>query len=192
MSGNLVAVTPDRVIIDVAGVGYEVLVTPTTSAGLHTGQSATLSTYLVVREDALTLYGFTDADERATFLTLLSVSGIGPKLALAALAALTPDELRAAVATGDEDALCRIAGVGKKSARRMIASIGDKLGPAAAPLPPMSAATAEDPLVSALENLGWPHASALEAVAAERAANPGADDAQALRGALQYLGAQRG
>lgn len=190
LSGQVVYVGAQRAVIDVAGVGYEFLATPTTLADLREGQTQTVHTYLAVREDALTLYGFSSADERHTFAVLLGVSGIGPKLALATLSALTPAQLRQALADGDEAALCRISGVGRKSAKRMLLDIGDKLGPVGAS--GQAGSLGPDPLVGALENLGWPRADAEAAVAECRQQHVGADDATVVRAALVLLGRNRG
>ncbi|MDU0967765.1 MAG: Holliday junction branch migration protein RuvA [Actinomycetaceae bacterium] len=195
LTGTVRHVGLDRAIIDVGGVGYEVWATPTTLQGLHEGEDASVHTYLAVREDSMTLFAFASADERATYMTLLSVPKIGPKLALAALALFTPDELRAAVESGDEAALTRIPGVGKKSAQRMLIDIGDKLRPASGTVAGTSTvrgAAADDPLIGALENLGWPRAKAAEAMEVQRSAGGDMSDAALLRGALQYLGAHRG
>lgn len=194
LSGRVVEVGASAAVLDVGGVGFEILATPTTLASLREGDTATVHTYLLTREDVLALYGFATPDERACFQALLGVAKIGPKIALGALAVFTPDALRAAVEAGDEAALTRIPGVGKKSAQRLIIEIGDKLGPATSPAPAAapSLGAGSDPLVGALENLGWNRTQATEAVAAQRQADPDGDDAAVLRGALQYLGAHRG
>jgi Holliday junction DNA helicase RuvA len=128
VSGSVSAITPESVVIEVGGVGLLVSATVGTTTELRIGQHALLFTSLVVREDSLTLYGFLDSDDRNVFATLQSVSGIGPRIAMAALSVYSADQLRAAVHGGDETALTRIAGVGKKGAQRLILELGDKIG----------------------------------------------------------------
>ena len=119
VSGTVAAVAPDSAVVEVGGIGLRLMCTPSTLADLRVGSHAALATTLVVREDSLTVYGFAGEDERPVFELLQTASGIGPRLALAALAVLSADELRAAVATEDVDALCRIPGVGPKGARKI-------------------------------------------------------------------------
>ena len=154
-------------------------------------------TSMIVREDSMTLYGFESADERDVFTKLLSVSGIGPKIALAALAVLRPNDLRRAVRDQDLTARQRIPGVGKKSAQRMALEIGDKLGtPAALPGGETTAAPAptEDAVASevsaALVGLGWSEAQAAKAI--EKLAGSGLGASDMLRAALVTLGGGRG
>lgn len=166
------------------GLGLEFFATAATLSDLTVGETATVHTCLVLREDSLSLYGFTDASQRETFATLMQVKGIGPKLGLAALGLLSPAELAAAVAARDLATLQRIPGVGKKSAERMVIDIGDKLG-----ITQTGTAAATAPantVIAALTNLGWNQAQAAQAVAA---VEPG-DTATVLREALQYLGGQ--
>lgn len=180
-------------MISVGGLGMEFLATPSTLGTLRQGQVGRVHTHLVVREDSLTLYGFADTAERHAFTVLLGIPKIGPKIALAALAVLTPDQLRQAVTAGDHSALTAIPGVGKKSAQRMILDIGDKLGPAGSLQSPVGGdAGGNDALVDALENLGWQRAKAAQALEAVAADGAQLDQAALLRSALQYLGAQRG
>lgn len=131
LRGKVVSVAVDHVVLDVGGVGYQVHVpagTPMASPGAET----VLHTHLAVREDAMTLYGFPDAAGRTLFTTLLAVSGVGPKLALAALGTLGSTGLRRAVVTEDVAALTVVPGLGKKSAQRMILELREKLGALAA------------------------------------------------------------
>src|SRR5690606_32613851 len=115
-------------VIDVGGVGMTVLCTPATLARLRVGETATVATSLVVREDSLTLYGFADADERDVFERLQTASGVGPRLALAMLAVHTPEALRKAVAAEDTAALTAVPGIGRKGAQRIVLELRDKLG----------------------------------------------------------------
>ena len=119
---------PDGAVIDVGGVGLLVQCTPGTLAGLRTGERARVATSLVVREDALTLYGFASEDERNTFELLQTASGVGPRLALAMLAVFTPDALRRAVATEDLAALTTVPGIGRKGAQRIVLELAGRLG----------------------------------------------------------------
>src|SRR5699024_6015819 len=122
-----------------------------------------LATSLVVREDSLTLFGFAEAEERDVFELLQTVSGVGPRLALAMLAVHTPDDLRRAVAAEDIKALTMVPGIGQKGARRILLELGDRLGPATDATPAAAAAPASGTrtdVVTALTGLGWPAKSA--------------------------------
>ena len=134
LRGAVASVGLDHVDVVVGGIGFRVHVTPAFAQAAPRDEEITVYTSMIVREDSMTLYGFESADERDVFTRLMSVSGIGPKIALAALAVLRPDDLRRAVRDQDLATLQRIPGVGKKSAQRMALEIGDKLGsPAALP-----------------------------------------------------------
>lgn len=161
LRGQVIGVSGTTVALDVHGVGYAVNVTPKTLSQLRVGSEATLPVVLIVREDSMTLYGFLDTDERSVFELLLTVSGIGPKLAQTILSALEPSALSEALTTGNEAALVRVPGVGKKSAQRLILELGDKLVVHGRTAP--AATTWRDDVVSALTSLGW---SAKEATAA--------------------------
>jgi holliday junction DNA helicase RuvA len=128
LDGVVTAVAPDAAVIDVGGVGLSVQCSPGTLAGLRPGERATVSTSLVVREDALTLYGFGSDDERNTFELLQTASGIGPRLALAMLATFSPDGLRRAVAAEDLTALTAVPGIGRKGAQRIVLELAGRLG----------------------------------------------------------------
>ena len=176
LSGTIVAADAEGVVIDVNGVGYVVGVSTRTLADLPPpGSAATLAIETMVREDAITLYGFLDATERAAFRTLLTVQGVGAKVALALLGAFSPGQIAAAVATGDAKTLTRAAGVGARLAARLVTELKGKPGfVAAAAIPAAAAAPAPpaDPLladaVSALANLGYRRAEAEPALAAAR------------------------
>jgi Holliday junction DNA helicase RuvA len=126
--GQVAAVTGTEVVVDVGGVGLTLHCTPATTATTRVGNETTLAASLVVREDSLTLYGFSDADERAVFELLQTASGVGPRLAQAMLAVHSPDALRRAVATEDLAALTKVPGIGKKGAQRIVIELKDKLG----------------------------------------------------------------
>lgn len=118
----------DSVVVDVSGIGYQLLVSLRTLEGMSpVGQTCELSVYTHVREDALVLFGFQNDGERRIFLELLSVSGVGPKTALSALSLYPADELRSIVVEGDLTRLCRVSGVGKKTAQRLILELAEKL-----------------------------------------------------------------
>ena len=128
LDGVVAAVAPEGAVIDVGGVGLLVQCSPGTLAGLRPGERAKVSTSLVVREDALTLYGFGSDDERNTFELLQTASGIGPRLALAMLATFSPDGLRRAVAAADVTALTSVPGIGRKGAQRIVLELAGRLG----------------------------------------------------------------
>ncbi|MFC7877189.1 Holliday junction branch migration protein RuvA [Isoptericola sp. NPDC057391] len=208
LTGTVTHVTLERAVLDVGGVGYLVHATPGTLAGLRVGERAQLHTTLVVREDSMTVFGFAEADEREVFETAQSVSGVGPRIALAMLAVLTPDALRRAVASEDLAALRRIPGVGPKSAQRLVLELSGKLGApspdaggAAVPdAPPVAAGDpARDQVVEALVGLGWAAKVAQDTV--DRVLADAGDDghvngpidvAATLRAALRSLGGRRG
>ncbi|MDO5729085.1 MAG: Holliday junction branch migration protein RuvA [Actinomycetaceae bacterium] len=191
LTGQVRALKADRIIVSNGGFGFDVWVTERTLTNIRHGETVDMHTSLVVREDSLTLYGFPSEDERDTFELLQTVSGVGPRLALAILDVHTPDELRLALSHKDEKQLQRVPGVGKKSAQRLILEIGDKLGPAtavASPTPVQSEVTHE--VVSALVNLGWQRSVATRAV--EELADMELSTSEMLRAALVNLGGQRG
>jgi Holliday junction DNA helicase RuvA len=139
LEGELVEKLGDRVTLSVGGTGYEVLVPVTTLAGLPTvGKRARVFTRLQVRDDALVLFGFSSPDARQVFDLLVTVNGVGPKVALAFLSVLSPDALRRAVAAGDEAALTIVPGVGKKVATRVVLELRDRLGGEAVPAGPLA------------------------------------------------------
>ena len=126
LQGRVASARLGRLVVDVGGIGYRVLVPPATAP--PAGQQVTLHTFLAVREDALTLYGFADEAERDLFEVLLSVTGVGPKLALAAIATLGAAGLRRAVLAEDVGALVAVPGVGRKGAQRMILELRERIG----------------------------------------------------------------
>jgi holliday junction DNA helicase RuvA len=127
--GTVVARRLDGVVVDVNGVGYLVQATQRALQKAQSGREVVLDTYLHVREDALQLYGFAEPAERELFELLLSVSGVGPKVALAILSNSTPGDLRRAIALEDETRFVAIPGIGKKTAQRIVLELGEKLGP---------------------------------------------------------------
>jgi len=160
-------------VIDVGGVGLLVQCTPGTLAGLRLGEQARVATSLVVREDSLTLYGFASDDERNTFELVQTASGVGPRLAQAMLAVLTPDALRHAVATEDLATLTSVPGIGRKGAQRIVLELAGRLGPpageAAAASRKVSAtppAKWRDQVRAGLVSLGWQAREADQAISA--------------------------
>ena len=127
LSGTVKSLTPDRAIIEVGGVGMNVLINAHTSNSLTVGAYANLFTSLVVREDSLTLFGFSDEPSRVLFELVQTVSGIGPKVALSILGALTPSELAHAVNTENISAIEKVPGIGKKGAQRLILELKSKI-----------------------------------------------------------------
>lgn len=191
LSGTIEEVRLDKATIEVAGMGYTFFATPATLSTLEVGKQVKILTHLVVREDAWLLFGFAGRDERDIFSTLITISGIGPKLALAALAVFSPDELRAAVSQGDLAALTQIPGVGKKSAQRILVEIGDKLGEPAGEQTEANGgigSAGREEVCHALEQLGWRTPLAQKAVKEAAEANPKAQVPELLRAALQLLG----
>jgi Holliday junction DNA helicase RuvA len=195
----------DSAVIEVGGVGLRLHTTAATASSLRPGTEATLATTMVVREESLTLYGFADEDERAIFNQVQTVSGVGPRLALAMLAIHAPDGLRRAIGTGDLAALTKIPGIGKKGAERIILELRDKIGvPSGTALsvtrrPTLDQAT--DQVHDALVGLGWSSRQAddaVEAVSSEAGSRsersdgsngPGTVNVSALlRAALKELG----
>ena len=160
LAGTLIEKHLQRLVIDIGGVGYEVLVPLSTFYAVgDPGASVTLRTHTHVREDALQLYGFATALELTLFERLISISGIGPKLALAVLSGIEPQALISALRQNDLVRLTRIPGVGKKTAERMVIELRDRLPPsdetAASDQAPASEGGVRDDLLSALSNLGY-------------------------------------
>jgi len=185
--GTVVSKHADRVIVDVAGVGYEVSVTPRTLVDLPSlGEEAVLHTHLHVREDQMALFGFGTDDQRDLFRILLGVSGVGPKVALAILATLTPEALRIAVVTEDADALTQVPGIGKRSAQKLMLELRPKLDLPDAELRSAGSAAAETR--EALEGLGYQHAEVRDVMRDLDTDLPVED---LLRLALQELGRAR-
>ena len=206
VNGRVAAVGPDGAVVEVGGIGLAVQCTPGTIARLQVGETARLSTSLIVREDSLTLYGFADDDERQLFELLQTANGVGPRLAQAVLAIHPPREVRRAVSMADVKALMQVPGIGKKGAERLILELRDRLGsittdtsldgPAPAGLPAVTpVAPWRDQLTSALVGLGWSGREAETAVIelapvadAQIVETGSVEVAVLLRRALQLLG----
>jgi Holliday junction DNA helicase RuvA len=176
--GEVLDVALDHVVIEAAGVGYKLMAAPSTLATLRRGSEARLITAMIVREDSMTLYGFPDADARDLFLTLLGVSGVGPKIALATLAVYDAAALRQALADGDVTALTRVPGIGKRGAERMVLELRDRIG----------RVETGGPSTASSGHLGFAAKQAEEATDKVLAADEEATTSTALRSALSLLG----
>jgi holliday junction DNA helicase RuvA len=196
--GTVADLTLGSAVLEVGGVGLELVCTPATLATLRVGAPARLPTSMVVREESLTLFGFLDDDEKALFELLQTASGVGPKLAQAMLAVHTPDELRRAVASEDVKTLTTVPGIGQKGAQRIILELKDRIGvpvaSAAARLPagPAPQDAWRGQVHAGLVGLGWSAKEAeraVEAVAPDPATSASAapDVAALLRAALRTL-----
>jgi Holliday junction DNA helicase RuvA len=171
LRGTLLAKHPNQAIVETHGVGYEVTISvPTFSEMPAAGSEVALHIHTHVREDALSLYGFLRLAEKHLFEKLLTVSGIGPKLAITILSGMPADEMVTAIRGGDLARLTRIPGIGKKTAERMVLELRDKLPAAtgAAETSPAQASPVEEDVVSALVNLGYQRATAEKALLAAR------------------------
>lgn len=170
LTGRIGAIEADRCIVDVAGVGYLVLASTRTLAALPSGTIAAVLTEMQVREDAITLFGFADSAERDWFRLLLTVQGVGARVALNILSALSPSELVGAIQAGDRGALTRAAGVGAKLAIRLLTELREKAGamptgPGFSPVLPLAEAGASGDALSALLHLGYRRPEAQAALA---------------------------
>ena len=204
LNGEVVSIGLDHGVIECGGVGYRFLATPPTLGRLTRGEKARVLTTLVVKEDAMTLYGFTDDDAREMFHRLTTVTGLGPKLALAALSVFEPAELAGHITSGDSKTIQSIPGVGKKMADRLVLELKDKLAGVYAAQPGAAALTAApqnqgtslatEQVVEALVGLGFPEKSSRAAVDAVIAESPAPDavatveSSALLRDALNRLG----
>ncbi|MDH6193616.1 Holliday junction DNA helicase RuvA [Mycobacterium frederiksbergense] len=187
--GEVIDIALDHAVIEAAGVGYKVMATPSTLATLRRGAESRLITAMIVREDSMTLYGFADGEARDLFLTLLGVSGVGPKIGLATLAVYDPQALRQALADGDVTALTRVPGIGKRGAERMVLELRDKIGPVTASGGSgFTGHAVRVPVVEALVGLGFAAKQAEEATDKVLANDPDATTSSALRAALSMLG----
>lgn len=201
LRGEVIHIGLDHGVIDCAGVGYKFLATPATLGRLRRGEQAAVLTNLVVKEDSMTLYGFSADEDREMFQVLQSVSGLGPKLALAALSVMGAGELAAAIAAEDVKALQSIPGVGKRMAQRLSLELKDRV----AAFAPGEDAGADDSVTAAspaggavvesvteaLIGLGFTEKAARPVVEAAYAENSEADTSALLRAALAQLGKKK-
>lgn len=191
LKGTVLAKSPERVLLEVGGVGYEVHIPVSTYYELDRladGAAAALHVHTHLREDAISLYGFWTETEKRLFERLIGVSGIGPRLARVILSGMPPADLIRAIGGGDLVRLSGIPGVGKKTAERMVLELRDKVREIAEPAAPLAAAgPGDEDLVSALVNLGYKRPAAERAVVEARRAAPEADFSELLRASLKRL-----
>ena len=191
LRGKLLAKHPNQAIVETYGVGYDIAISiPTFSDLPAAGSEVALHIHTHVREDALSLYGFLRLEEKRLFEKLLTVSGIGPKLAITILSGMPADEMIAAIRGGDVARLTRIPGIGKKTAERMVLELRDKLPPGGAPAEATAASTTpiEEDVLSALVNLGYLRATAEKALQSARKGKDAAHNFEVLfRHALAAL-----
>ncbi len=194
LTGTIAHHGATQVVVEVNGVGYAVQLTPTHALELRLGAQVTIVTATIVREDAITLFGFRSVDEREVFDLLTGVSGVGPKSAMSVLAQLTPEELARVIADDDVNAFKRVPGVGPKTAKLIILNLKDKLAASSGTTPRMQAApsaTRAD-VVEALVGLGTQQKVAEQAVdTALQDAAAGESVQTLLRAALAVIGAKR-
>lgn len=195
VNGEVIDIALDHVVIEAAGVGYSVNATPATLSTLRRGTQVRLITAMIVREDSMTLYGFTDTDARDLFLTLLGVSGVGPKIAMATLAVYDAPTLRQALADGDVNALTRVPGIGKRGAERLVLELREKVAATPSGTTELGRGTASlvrTQVVDALIGLGFAAKQAEQATDTVLAQdNSDGDTSTVLRSALTLLGKTR-
>ncbi len=188
LQGKLESLGSDWAVINVGGIGFQVYMPTSTLSTLGTiGEEVKLHTHFHLREDNATLYGFASTEELGLFQTLIGVSGLGPKLALAMLSALNVEQLAMAIATGSTDMLTMVPGIGKKMASRLILELKEKIGAAWIAAPATQLAQENADVLAALTSLGYSVAEASRAVAT---LPPSSDLSleEKLKLALQYFG----
>lgn len=196
VKGPVAALTVTAAVVEVGGVGLQVLCTPRTLAQLRLGQPATLFTSMVVREDSLTVYGFADTEERDMFELVQTASGVGPKVAQAMLAVLDPERLRQAIGAGEISTLTTVPGIGRKGAERIIVELKDRVGASVSTAlgATASAAAWRAQVHEALTGLGWSAKdadAAIESTAAQLPPDGEPDVSTILRDALRTLAKAR-
>ena len=196
LRGSAVHIEPDALVIDVGGVGFSVAVPVALARTTHIGDAVHLHTALIVRDDALSLYGFSSREELSAFLLLISVTGVGPKSALGVMSALSVDQIATAIAGEDDAPFRKVSGIGPKTAKLIVLSItGKPLAPVGGGVrgvdaPPTTTAA----VTAALMGLGWPERTATEAITSASAEASEADRASVsalLRLSLALLGPAR-
>ncbi|GAA2014709.1 Holliday junction branch migration protein RuvA [Microbacterium ulmi] len=196
LRGRVAHVEAESVVVEVGGVGLAVHVTPQVARTAHVGHELALHTNLIVREDALTLFGFSSRDELVVFSQLLGVTGVGPKSALGVLSALTVGQIADAVAADDDAPFRRVSGIGPKTAKLIVVQLAGKLAPvhATAGAAPDAAPVVSAQVTQALVGLGWSERIAAEAVAsvaADAGEHERASVSALLRLTLAVLGPAR-
>jgi holliday junction DNA helicase RuvA len=193
LRGRLLSKAPNQAVIDCAGVGYEATISVATFTVLPAeGAEASLHIYTHVREDQIALFGFAETDEKRLFEKLLTISGIGPKLAITVLSGIAAERLVTAIRSGDHATLTRIPGIGKKTAERVVLELKDKLDDMAVPVASSSGThrgPAGDDVLSAMVNLGYPRPVAQKAIetATEKDAAAAADFETLFRAAMAAI-----
>ncbi|WBT07807.1 Holliday junction branch migration protein RuvA [Corynebacterium sp. SCR221107] len=196
LRGVVIEIGLGSAVIECNGVGYEVLATPATLAQLHRGEEAFMLTQQVIREDSNTLYGFDSVEARAMFMLLQTVSGLGPRLAMAAQAVYSSQDLSTFIHNGDAQALQKIPGVGKRMAERLIVDLKDKVDAVpetatpARGVTPVATSANEAQVIEALVGLGFREKEAAATVAAVVAEDPSLSTGAVLRKALNLMGSR--
>ncbi|MEY4994048.1 MAG: hypothetical protein RIS82_1170 [Actinomycetota bacterium] len=188
LRGVCAQVSQSQCILDVAGVGYLVAITPQTSSQLRAGAESLLLTSMIVREDAMQLYGFISEDERALFELLRSVSGVGPKSALAVLSGLSASEIINAINTDNDSTFKAISGIGPKTAKLICVTLNGKVGQAESQPAVRPQSALADEILEALIGLGWQAKLAEPVIAKSLASNPQISRGELLKTALAELG----
>ena len=188
LHGKVAALGTDWAVVNVGGIGFQVYMPTTTLSTLGaTGKEVQLYTHFHLREDNAALYGFASPEELTLFQTLISVSGLGPKLALAMLSAMSVEQLATAIATGSADLLTTVPGIGKKVANRIVLELKDKIGAGWITTPTTQFARENTDVLAALTSLGYSTAEAVKAVTALPAA-PEMSLEEKIKLALAYFG----
>ena len=186
LRGTVLQASGGTAVIEVGGVGFAVQLTPDHVLSLRVGEEAFVHTSLIVREDALQLFGFADREQQEVFELLNGVSGVGPKSAIGVLSVLSPDDIAAAVAADDDAPFRKVSGIGPKTAKLIVVSLTGKLAAARRPAPVAKATAASssvpDSVLVALVGLGWP-----ERVASEALADVVAETEESQRDSVQAL-----
>ena len=189
LHGKLESLVGDWAVINVGGIGFQVYMPTSTLSTLgNTGEEVELHTHLHLREDNATLYGFATADDLRLFQTLIGVSGLGPKLALAMLSVMNVEQLTMAIATGSADLLSRIPGIGKKMASRLILELKGKLDVSLIGAPAAQLAEENTDVLAALTSLGYSVTEASRAVATLSPSSSDLSLEEKIKLALQYFG----
>ena len=191
LTGSVRALGADWLVIDVAGVGYRVTVSPAVAASEDIGNPLDLLTSLIVREDSMTLFGFVGHEELQLFESLITVTGVGPRSAMAILSDLSPADVFSAVATEDESAFKKVSGIGPKTAKLIIVQLSGRLKSVIPDAPARAQATTvssrDEQVVAALVGLGW-QSKVVSSVVADLNCDPQMTVAEVLRLSLVSLG----
>ena len=193
--GSVVAIASDSLVVDIGPIGMTVTVTPATALSLRVGEHVQLITSMVIREDSWTIYGFLDPDEKSVFELVQTVNGIGPRIALAVLATMSPDDLRRAIASDDAKSLTKVSGLGAKGAQRVILELRDRIGAASSGSVTTAISTGswQSSVHAGLTSLGWSAKEAdsaiveVTALADEQISAGAADIPVLLKAALRSL-----